>query len=104
MQLQAFAAVDSALFDSLRDEEADVTQTLRSLEFTEEQVGEAVEAYQADMVFSECKDYIEGQAPLEAVFSLMKDAILSKGGIVDNIDDFRAEMSDYLQVGILLGE
>ena len=56
------------------------------------------------MVFSECKDYIEGQAPLESVFTLMKEAILTKGGIVDNIDDFRAEMNDYLKVEILLGE
>ena len=76
----------------------------RSLKFTAEHQDTAMDAYQSDMIFPECKGYVDGQSPLEAVFKVIREAILSKGGLTDDIEAFRAELSDILNVPQLMGE
>lgn len=56
------------------------------------------------MVFPECKSYVDGNAPLEAQFSLIREAILNKNGLTDDIDAFRAEMATFIQLETLLAE
>lgn len=56
------------------------------------------------MVFPDCKSYVDGNASLEAQFSLIRQAILSKGGLTDRIDTFRAEMGTFIQLETLLAD
>ncbi len=91
-QLKDFCALDQKLAAKLLVKDyAKGAKALADLKVTEQQIEEACKLHQAEMIFPECVSYPLGCAYIGTELSVIREAILSKNGLVGDkeLEDFR---------------